>query len=524
MRVLTLLCLTLCATLSALAPAEGKSYDLILRNGRVIDGTGNPAFFADVGIHQGRIAAIGRIREKARREIDVAGMVVAPGFIDVHTHAENVASLPRAENFVRMGVTTIVTGNCGGSALEVAPFLRRIRETRVSINVATLIGHNTVRTAAMGGSFDRAPTDAELATMKALVERAMKDGAVGLSTGLIYLPGTFARTEEIIELAKVAAAYDGIYASHMRNEAAGILEALQELFRIAREARIRADVSHIKQPVSGSADAVLAAIEGARAGGLDITHDQYVYTASSTGIGTLIPAAAREGGAERFRARIADPAEKARIVAQMKERLQRAGREDYGYAVIASYATDRSLNGKNIVEAAKLKRGSDSLDDQIELILEIQRSGGASGIFHGIGEENLQRFLQHPNTMIASDSGVRRIDASVPHPRGYGNNARVLARYVRELKLLRLEDAIRRMTSLPATTYRLPDRGLLRERCWADIVVFDPNTVQDAATFSDPHHYATGIPYVFVNGVAVVQDGAHTDARPGKALRHTANR
>jgi N-acyl-D-amino-acid deacylase len=376
----------------------------------------------------------------------------------------------------------------------------------------------------MGGSFDRAPTEDEMAKMKALVARGMKDGAVGFSTGLIYLPGTFAKTEEIIDLAKVAAEYDGVYASHMRNEREGILDALAELIRIAREARIRADVSHIKQPTSGNAEAVLAAIEKARAEGLDITHDQYVYTASSTGIATLIPADVREGGDEKFRERIADPEQKARIVAQMKERLQRAGRESYDYVMIASYRADRSLNGKSIVEAARLKRGSDSLDDQIELILEIQRSGGASGIFHGIGEEHLQRFLAHPNTMVASDGGVRAIDDSVPHPRSYGNNARVLARYVRELKLLRLEDAIRKMTSLPATTFRLKDRGLLREGAWADLVLFDPATIQDHATFTQPHQYATGIPHVFVNGVAVIQGGRHTDARPGKALKRDMRR
>jgi N-acyl-D-amino-acid deacylase len=480
-----------------------------------------------VAVKEGRIAAIGRVREQGSVEVDAAGQVVAPGFIDVHTHAESIASLPRVENFVRMGVTSIVTGNCGGSALDVAGFFQRPEETRVSLNVATLIGHNTVRREAMGGSLDRAPTDAELDKMKALVEQGMKNGAVGLSTGLIYLPGTFAKTEEIIELAKVASAYDGMYASHMRNEGLGIMDALGELFRIAREAKIRAEVSHLKlsgKSAWGRTESVLTAIEQARAEGLDITHDQYVYPASSTGLGTLIPSRAREGGRERFVERISDPEEKARIVAQMKESLRRGGRESYEYAVIASFAEDRSLNGKNVVEAAKLKRGSDSLDDQIELILEIEKSGGASAIFHGIAEEDLQGFLRHPHTMIASDGGPRRIDDSVPHPRSYGNNARVLGRYVRELKLLRLEDAIRKMTSLPATTFRLPDRGLLRTGCWADVVVFDPATVSDRATFEAPHQYATGITHVFVNGVAVVKDGEHTDARPGKALRHAGGR
>jgi N-acyl-D-amino-acid deacylase len=506
-----------------LSPAHAQDYDLVIRNGRVIDGTGNPAYFADVAVKDGRIVVIGKVSGIATTEVDAKGLVVAPGFIDVHTHAENVVSNPRAENFVRMGVTTIVTGNCGGSALNVAGFFQRIEETKVSVNVATLIGHNTVRSNAMGGSVNRPPTDEELAKMKSLVEQAMKDGAVGISTGLIYLPGVFAKTEEIIELAKVASAYNGIYASHIRGEGTTILNSLNELFRIAREAKIRAEISHVKlsgKAAWGRTNEVIVAIEKARAEGLDVTQDQYVYTASSTGISQLIPASAREGGRAKLAERINNPDEKAKIVAQMKENLQRGGRDSYEYAVIASYRADKSLNGKNIAEAAKIKRGSDSLDDQIELILEIEKTGGASGVFHGINEDDLQKLLQHPNTMIASDSGVRGLGEDVPHPRGYGNNARVLARYVRELKLLRLEDAIRRMTSLPATTFRLKERGVLREGVWADIVVFDPEKIQDVATFNDPHHYATGIVHVFVNGVAVVKDGEHTDAKPGSAVRH----
>jgi N-acyl-D-amino-acid deacylase len=504
--------------------APAPPYDLVLRNGRIADGTGNPAYFADVALRDGRIAAIGRDLGPGRQEIDARGLVIAPGFIDVHIHAENIASQPRAENLLRMGVTSIVTGNCGGSALNIGQFLRRAEETGVSVNVATLIGHNTVRSEAMGGSFDRPPTAAELARMKQLVEQAMRDGAVGLSTGLIYLPGTFAKTDEIVELAKISARNGGAYSSHMRSEGTEIDGALDELFRIAREAKIRAEVSHIKlsgRSAWGRAEQILAAIERARAEGLDVTQDQYAYTASSTGIAQLIPSGAREGGSAEFQRRIADPAEKAQIVAQMKEMLRRSGRDSFEYAVIASYAADRSLNGKNIVEAARLKRGSDSLDDQIELILEIQKSGGASGVFHGMNEEDLQKFLRHPNTMVASDGGPREKDSSVPHPRSYGNNARVLGRYVRELKVLRLEDAIRRMTSLPATTFRLADRGVVRVGAWADLVVLDPEKVQDVATFNDPHHYAVGIPYVLVNGVPVIRNDEHTGARPGKALRLT---
>ncbi|HZV36359.1 MAG TPA: D-aminoacylase [Verrucomicrobiae bacterium] len=513
--------------MAALFHAQGhaETYDLIIRHGRVVDGTGNPAFFADIAVSNGRIAAIGVIDGEAKEELDAKGFIVAPGFIDVHTHADDVAQLPLAENFVRMGVTTIVVGNCGGSEADIGKLFREIETARVSVNVASLIGHNTIRSRVMGGSFMRPPTPDEIDKMKAMVEQGMKDGAVGLSTGLIYLPGTFAKTEEIIELAKVASAYDGIYTSHMRDEGTNIFDSLNELFRIAREAHIRAEISHIK--LSGNASwgqtaEVLAAIEKARAEGLDITEDQYAYTASSTGISQLVPSEAREGGHEKFMERLADPQQKATIVSAMKAMLAGNKRKDYTYAVIAEYKNDPSLNGLTIPQAAKLKRGSDSLDDQIEMILDIESHHGASGVFHGINEDDLQQFMKFPNTMFASDSGVREFGKGVPHPRGYGNNARVLARYVRELHVLRLEDAIRRMTTLPAETFRLTDRGQLRPGAWADITVFDPARVQDNATYTDPHHYATGIPYVFVNGVEVVKDGAHTGAKPGTALRHQA--
>ena len=509
----------------SLMATQSQTFDAIIRGGRVVDGSGNPAYRADVGVKDGRVAAIGRLSTRAETEIDAKGLIVAPGFIDVHTHADEVAEQPTAENFLRMGVTTVIAGNCGGSALNVGKALAEIEEKKISINFATLIGHNTVRSKAMGGTFDRAPSPEELEQMKALVDQAMKDGAVGLSTGLIYLPGVFARTEEIVELARVSSAYDGIYVSHMRHEDSQIFEALDEVFRIAREAKIRAEISHIKlagERSWGRADTVLAYIEKARAEGLDITQDQYAYTASSTGISQLIPDEAFDGGREKFLQRLADPTEKARIVSAMKQKVRHRGREDYAYAVIASYRHDTSLNGLNIVEATKRMRNVDSLDDQIETILEIQKNGGASGVFHGMNEEDLQKFMRHPNTMVACDSGLRKLGEGVPHPRGYGNNARVLARYVRELKVLRLEDAIRRMTSLPANSFRLKQRGELREGNWADIVVFDPNKVNDPATYNDPHHYAVGIPHVLVNGVLVIKESEHTGAKPGMGLRQLA--
>ncbi len=505
--------------------AHAATYDLVIRHARVADGTGNPVYFADIAIQDGHIVALGRVTGETKAEIDATGMIVAPGFIDVHTHADELADMPEAENFLRMGVTTVVAGNCGESASDVAKAFREVEAQRVCINFATLVGHGTVRGKAMGGSFNRPPTAEELENMRGLVEQAMKDGAVGLSTGLIYAPSVYGQTDEIIELAKVAARYDGIYATHQRDEGTGIIGSLDEIIRIAREAGIRAEVSHIKlggEKAWGRAEEVLAHIEKARAEGLDITQDQYAYTASSTGMSQLIPDDALEGGREAFRKRLDDPAQKGKIVEGMREKIRDRGREDYAYAVIASYRHDKSYNGLNIVEAAKKMRGADTLDDQIETILEIQRNGGASGVFHGMSEDDLQTFMRHPNTMVACDSGLRKLGEGVPHPRGYGDNARVLARYVRELKVLRLEDAIRKMTSLPATTFRLEGRGLLREGNCADLVVFDPEKVRDVSTFNDPHHYSEGFRHVLVNGVPVIKDDRLTGARPGKVLRHQA--
>jgi N-acyl-D-amino-acid deacylase len=506
------------------ASALAADYDVIIAGGRVVDGTGKPAFLADVAIKDGHIAKIGEITGTATTRIDAKGLVVAPGFIDVHTHSDDLVELlPKSEHFLKMGVTSIVTGNCGGSNLDVAAFFKNIEIKGVSPNVATLIGHNTVRRKAMGGTFDRAPTEAELTEMKRLVDQAMKDGAVGLSTGLIYLPGTFAKTEEILALAKAVAPYDGIYASHMRNEGGRITEAIGELLTIARGAGVRAEVSHIKlsgENTWGQADKILALLDQARAEGVRVRQDQYAYTASSTSLRQLIPDEAFTSGQETFMAMLADPKAKAEIVKKMKANIMGRGRMDYAYAVVASFRGDITLNGLNIMEAAKKLRGSDSLDDQIEVILEIEKRGGASGVFHGMSEDDLRVFMKHPLTMIASDSGERVFGQGVPHPRGYGNNARVLARYVREEKLLALEDAVRKMTSLPAEHFQLKGRGELKEGNWADIAIFDPEKVADPSTYKDPHHYATGFADVLVNGVLVVKDGEHTGATPGQPLRH----
>jgi len=502
--------------------ACAADFDLLITNARIADGSGAPLIAGSIAVKAGKIVAVGQIEGTADQIIDAGGKVAAPGFIDVHTHSEDICRIPTAENFLRMGVTTIVTGNCGHSRTDVAKFFAEIEESKVALNVATLIGHGSVREQGMGGSFIRAPNSEQLAVMKGLVDQAMKDGAVGLSTGLIYVPGSFAKTEELIELAKSAAAHDGIYVSHMRYETVRIFDALDEIIRIAKEAKIRAEVSHIKLsgPTAwGKAAEVLAVLDKARAEGLQITHDQYAYTASSTGLRQTLPDSALEGEREDYIARIADPKQKAAIIAQMAEMRARQGRKDYSYAVIARCKSDPTLNGKTIPEAAKMKRGADSLDDQIEFILDLEAQGGASAIFHGMNEDDLQAFLKHPLTMIASDGGPRRLGEDVPHPRSYGNNARVLGRYVRELKLLSIEEAVRRMTSLPAQTFRLKDRGQLKVGAFADIVIFDPAKVTDPSTFNDPHHHAEGFSDVIVNGGVVIRDGKLTEVRSGGPLR-----
>ena len=499
-----------------------KDYDLIIRNARIVDGTGGPARTGSIGILNGHIVSLGEVTGTAKDELDAGGKVAAPGFVDVHTHSENIASIPAAENFLRMGVTSIVTGNCGYSRTDVAGFFRELEETGISLHVATLIGHGAVREQGMGGRFIRAPNAAQLETMKGLVEQGMKDGAVGMSTGLIYVPGSFAKTDEIIALAEVVAAHDGVYASHMRYETNRIFTALDELTKIARKAKVRTELSHIKlsgPSAWGRAKDVLDYLDKARAEGLQITHDQYAYTASSTGLRQTIPDFALEGKREDYIARIDDPETKAKIIADMKEILARSGRTDYSYAVVARFSEDPTLNGLTIPQAAKKVRGADTLEDQMELLLDIERRGGGSGVFHGMNEEDLAVFLKHPQTMVASDGGPRRLGEDVPHPRSYGNNARVLARYVRKQKVLALEEAVRRMSSLPAQTFGLKNRGELKVGAWADVVIFDPGKVQDVSSFEDPHHYSEGFSDVLVDGVPVIREGMLTEARPGGPLR-----
>ena len=523
---LVLTALALCAFLFARLPVDAKApappYDLLITNARIVDGSGNPWLRADVAIKDGRIARIGRLASNtASKTIDARGQILAPGFIDVHTHVESIYNLPAAENFVRMGVTTLVTGNCGGSTTEVAEFLGRIKQEPLAVNLATLIGHGAVRRKAMGLD-DRAPTPEELKQMESIVEQAMKDGAVGLSTGLIYVPGTYAKTDEVVALARVAAKYQGLYATHMRNEGDKVADAIRESISIGEQAGLPVDISHFKisnKKLWGQSPMTIGLVREARARGLVVTVDQYAYTASSTSLDSRLPAWLRAGGLEESKKRLADKATRDRVFKEMKDTLKKSGFKDYGYAVVASYRPDKSFNGKSIAEITKQVKKKSDVTSQIEQILEMYEAGGASMVYHSMGEDDVKRIMQEPFTMIASDAGVRQLDDSVPHPRGYGNNARVLGRYVRELKLISLEDAIRKMTSLPAQTFGLRDRGLIREGLAADLVIFDENTIIDQATFDKPHQFPVGISYVIVNGTTVVENNEVTAARPGMALR-----
>ena len=498
--------------------------DLVIRNGLVYDGTGRAPRILDVSIDEGMIVSVGPSLPRGKTTLDAAGKAVAPGFIDVHTHAENIIHHPKAENFLRMGVTTLVLGNCGSSKLNIGDFYRQIGEKGFSPNIASLIGHGTVRKQVMGGSFRRPPSTSELAQMQKYVENAMIDGALGMSTGLIYLPGTFAKTEELIALSQIVSRHGGIYVSHMRSEGTNIFKAVDEVCRIGRQAKLPIHISHLKlagRPMWGKHAQLLSQLGKAREEGLLLTHDQYAYTASSTSLRQLLPDEVVAGGSVAFARRIKDKIEWDKTSNWMKSRLQARQRKDYSYAVIAYHKKDTRYNGLNVAEAARLRYGKDTLDHQISLIFEIEANGGASAVFHGMNEEDARAFLKSPHTMFASDSSVRVYNRGIPHPRGYGNAARFLGHYARDQKQLRLEEAIRKLTSLPARTFKLKGRGFIKPGYSADVVVFDPKMIRDNATFKSPHAYSTGFKYVIVNGKVVVEEDRHNGEGPGRVIRRT---
>jgi N-acyl-D-amino-acid deacylase len=498
---------------------------LVLRNGRIVDGTGSAWYAADVGVRGDTIVRIApSIPEPATRVIDIGGQVIAPGFIDIHSHARRgIFEVPTADNYIRQGVTTVIEGPDGDSPVPLAPFFAKLEALPKSINIGSFIGQGSVRSAVIG-NVNRRPTNEELGKMKSLVEQGMKDGAFGLSSGLFYVPGTFTPTEEVIELAKVAARFGGIYISHMRDEAAGVTASVRETITIGEQGGLPTQVTHHKIIGSsnwGQSTATLRLIDEARARGVDATIDQYPYTASSTSIQSgLLPAWALEGTRDDLRKRLSDPPTRAKIKTESVRALQfERGGGDPKNVVIARCDWDTELAGKNLAEVTRQRRGLEpTVENAAETAIWIAEQGGCSGIFHAIDEQDLERILRHPATMIGSDGEIPVFGKAAPHPRSYGTFARVLAVYVREKKTLTLEEAVRKMTSFPAQRLGLLDRGLLRPGMRADIVVFDPTRVRDEATFEKPHQYAEGFSQVIVNGQVVFERQAMTSARPGKVL------
>ncbi len=523
------------------ASLAGSHYSLILRHGKVIDGAGNAWFYADVGIDKDRIAAVGDLTgASADQEIDATNLIVAPGFIDVHTHADDdLYRQPKAENFTRDGVTTIVTGNCGYSVKNVAEYFDHLQSHGSAINVATLMGHNTVIRQAKGDTGDPM-TPEQMAKAKSLVDQAMKDGAIGFSTGLIYTPGKYSPTQEIVDLASVSAKYGGIYTSHMRSESTGILAAIDEALLVGREAHCRVEISHFKLPSDvaakiGGAQTTIGKVMAARAAGQEVWVDQYPYTASSTGITTMLPDYVFEKGAANAHKILSDPEQLAHMLQVMrKEHEVERGRKDLSYAVVASCQAHPNYNGLSIKQIAQLRKANEShvdgellsastqpavtMEDQYRAIIAITLDGGASCVFHSMDEKEVEDILKCPLVSICSDSGVRTFGVGVPHPRGYGSNSRILGRYVRERHAITLEDAVRRMTTLPATAFRLKERGEIRVGNYADLVVFNADSVKDNATFENPHQYSTGYRAVIVNGKIVVENDKTSESLPGMPI------
>jgi N-acyl-D-amino-acid deacylase len=508
--------------LSVTGVAPAQTFDIILTGGKIVDGTGNSWYYGDVGITGGKIAAVGNLgNAKANRTIDVTGLVVAPGFIDVHTHIEqNVLKIPTAGNFINDGVTSVVTGNCGSSSTDIARFFFQLDSVRTTINVATLIGHNSVRRKVMGQS-QRDPTAEEQRAMEQLVADAMRDGAVGFSTGLIYVPGAYSKTTEVVGLAKAAATYHGVYASHIRDEGDHITAAIEEAIDIGRQANMPVEISHFKltyKPNWGRSERTVAQVEQARKEGIDVTVDQYPYVASSTTLDIVVPTWAFAGGFDSLNYRLKNTEIRKKIKDEMLRTLKSKQAKSYSYAVVARYSADTTLNGKNIAEINAIRGRKAKAGDEVETILEMVSNGSAQMVFFSINEDDVRRIMQYPFCMVASDAGINPYGLGVPHPRGYGTNARVLGRYVREYQVIKLEEAIRKMTSLPAQKFQLRDRGLLLPGMAADIVVFDDATIIDKSTFTAPHAYSEGFRYVFVNGQLAVEDGKQTGTRSGVVL------
>jgi N-acyl-D-aspartate/D-glutamate deacylase len=504
-----------------------STYDVLIRGGTVVDGSGDARYRADVAIAGGRIVRVARDggidSASARLVLDADSMIVAPGFIDNHAHiATTIHRFPLAENFLRQGITTIVASLHSGdqpwpldayaSALDVAP------------NVAFFTGHSWVRTRVLGLE-DRAPNAAELDHMRALVDSSMRQGAVGLSTGLLYVPAFYAKTEEIIELAKVASQHRGIYVTHMRDEQSGLLESVGETIRIAREANIPAQINHHKavgKAQWGWSTRSLAMIDSANAAGLDVRHDLYPYLATSTGSSILFPQWSLAGGSGEFAKRIGDPAQRARIEKEMRGIIAERASDDLRHIQFRVVPSNRAYDGKTLADYARDRAMPNTLDSGIPLLIELQLKGGFSAIYHSLDEQDLIRILKHPLAMIETDGDPIAYGVGFPHPRSLGTFPRVLARYVREQGVLTLEEAIKKMTSMPAAQIGQQEMGLVREGYHADITVLDPLTIADKGDYTNPHAYPVGVRHVLVSGVPVIRDAAFTGERPGRWIRGPA--
>lgn len=496
-----------------------SSYDVVISGGTIYDGTGETPYRADIGIKDGTIKTIGKIEKSSAKQIYAEGFFIAPGFIDIHTHCDRdlpITQRRHAENYLTQGVTTVVTGNCGGGTYRVREFFNKLDSLGIGPNVIHLVGHGTVRRAVMGQEA-REPTPEELERMKAFLAQGMEGGAVGFSTGLFYAPGSYAKTEEIIELAKQVKAYKGIYASHIRDESnytIGLLASIREAITIGEQANIPVQISHIKalgKPVWGASVAVCNLIEEARERGVKVYADQYPYIASSTGLSAAtIPRWVQAGG--KMSDRFNDPKLLPRIKREMAENIERRGGPES--LVITSYPKNRNFDGKNLLEISKLMK-KPAVETAIDLVL----NGGPSVISFNMQESDLEHFMKKSYVMTGSDGHVVVPDNSFPHPRSYGAFTRKIHKYVIEKNVITMEQAIRAATSLPAHMLGLKDRGKLEEGYTADILVFDPNRIEDKATFTEPHQYSVGIQFLLINGMVVIEEGNYNGMLAGKTIR-----
>jgi len=501
-----------------------KPNDIIIKSAKIIDGTGNPWYSADIGIKDGRIARIGLLNiGDGDKIINAEGLIAAPGFIDVHTHADrDILSKPDALNYLRQGVTTLVGGNCGSSLFPLEELFERIEEKGIGINFASLSGHNTIRKTAMGED-DRKPAAHELLKMKSMVRQDMLAGALGLSTGLIYVPGGYSESQEIIELAKEIKPFEGIYVTHMRSEGKNIASAVQEALQIGSLAGVRVEISHVKladETVWGNTELITGQVMKHRQQGLEVTMDQYPYTASSTGLINSFPGWAAAGGHDSLVKRLEDPVKYEKIKqAIIKIRLTSPrNRFMPDMIFIAANENHPEYEGKNLAGILELIGKENTVENATELIIEMEKEDQPSGVYFKMNENDVTALMQHECTMTASDGGIKTVNKGMPHPRSYGTFPRVLGRYVREKSVLSLEDAVRKMTSLPAQTMRFNARGILKEGMCADIVIFDEKKVLDQAAFDKPHQYPVGIPWVIVNGEPAIANGERTDTFSGEVI------